>query len=37
MDFSACQLQLRQNCELIRQLVADITPAQARQSQALAR
>lgn len=29
MDFSTCQLQLRQNCELIRELVADITPAQA--------
>jgi hypothetical protein len=30
MDFSGCQLQLRQNCELIRKLVADISPEQAR-------
>lgn len=29
MDFTACQEQLRQNGDLIRQLVADITEAQA--------
>ncbi|MCB8925095.1 MAG: DinB family protein [Ardenticatenaceae bacterium] len=30
MDFAACQEQLRQNGDLIRQLVADITEAQAK-------
>jgi len=30
MDFTACQEQLRQNGDLIRQVVADITEAQAR-------
>jgi hypothetical protein len=30
MDFTACQEQLRQNGDLIRQLVADITEAQAK-------
>ncbi|MBK7897011.1 MAG: DinB family protein [Candidatus Promineifilaceae bacterium] len=30
MDFAACQEQLRQNGDLIRQLVADMTEAQAK-------